>query len=64
MVSTILSIVLGIITCAIGIWKYSRSKEKRRNEEIDKAEELIEKGIKDADISSLNSGFDRLRRLR
>jgi hypothetical protein len=55
---------LGIITCAIGIWKYSRSKEKRRNEEIDKAEELIEKGIKDADISSLNSGFDRLRRLR
>jgi hypothetical protein len=64
MTGTILSIILAILTCAIGIWKYMRGKERKHEERIEDAKKLIEQGIEDADISAINRGFDRLRRMR
>jgi hypothetical protein len=64
MTGTILSIILAILTCAIGIWKYVRGKERKREERIEDAKKLIEQGIEDADISTVSRGFDRLRRVR
>jgi hypothetical protein len=64
MTGTILSIILAILTCAIGIWKYVRGKERKREERIEDAKKLIEQGIEDADISVISRGIDRLRRMR
>lgn len=64
MVSTILSIVLGILTCAIGLWKYFTGKEKKRQDALDEAGSMVTKGVKDEDISAITAGFDRIIRLR
>jgi hypothetical protein len=64
MTGTILSIILAILTCAIGIWKHVRGKERKREERIEDAKKLIEQGIEDADISAVSRGIDRLRRVR
>ena len=52
------------ITCAIGLWKYFRKKELKRDELIDEAERLMTEGIRESNLSKLNAGFDRINRLR
>lgn len=64
MTAQILAIIGSLLTIVIGYWKYSKNKQRVRQEKKEKAGNETHTANNQGDSSGITSGFDSLRRLR
>lgn len=55
-----LTVIAGVISMIVGIWKYSGRKARERRERIEKAKALFKEGISEEDPSKITAGLDRI----
>jgi len=52
------------LTAAIGIWRFFSSKNRKKRQAADKADQMLKEGIKEGDTSKITAAWDRIRRIK